>query len=118
MTVPAIAEQLKVGHVLEGSVRKVGNTVRITAQLIEAHTDTHLWSETYDRKLDDVFAVQDEIAAVVVEKLKVTLLGEAPQARPTNPDAYELYLQARHVGRQQTIQGLEHAEELFKKSLI
>jgi adenylate cyclase len=117
MTVPAIAEQLNVGHVLEGSVRKVGNTVRITAQLIEAHTDTHLWSETYDRKLDDVFAVQDEIAAVVVEKLKVTLLGDAPQARPTNPEAYELYLQARHVGRQQTIQGLEHAEELFKKSL-
>ncbi len=117
IAIPAIAEALNVGHVLEGSVRKVGNTVRITAQLIEARTDTHLWSETYDRNLDDVFAIQDEIAAIVVEKLKVTLLGNVPQAQSTDPEAYALFLQARHVGRQQTIDGMKRAEKLYKSSL-
>ena len=67
--------------VLEGSVRKAGNSVRITAQLIDAGIDTHLWSQTYDRKLDDIFAIQDEIAADVVKQLKVTLLGAAPSAQ-------------------------------------
>src|SRR5436190_9856555 len=72
--IPEIARTLHVAHVLEGSVRKAGNSVRITAQLIKAGTDTHLWSQTYDRKLDDIFAIQDEIAADVVKQLKVTLL--------------------------------------------
>src|SRR3954468_14684066 len=63
--IPEIARTLHVAHVLEGSVRKAGNSVRITAQLIRAGTDTHLWSQTYDRKLDDIFAIQDEIAADV-----------------------------------------------------
>ena len=62
-------------------MRKSGNQVRITAQLIDARSDTHLWSETYDRTLDDIFAVQDEIAAAVVEQLKITLLGAAPKAK-------------------------------------
>ena len=61
---------------LEGSVRIAGNRVRITVQLIDARTDSHLWSETYDRTLDDIFAIQDDIATVVVEQLKITLLGE------------------------------------------
>jgi adenylate cyclase len=115
--IPTIAEALNVGHILEGSVRKAGNTVRITAQLIEARTDTHLWSETYDRELDDVFAIQDEIAATVVEKLRVTLLGDAPKTQPTDPRAYELYLQARHLRRQQTTDSLIEAERLYKESL-
>src|SRR6266480_4123178 len=92
--VPEIARTLHVAHVLEGSVRKAGNSVRITAQLIRAGTDTHLWSQTYDRKLDDIFAIQDEIAADVVKQLKVTLLGAAPKALTTDPEAYTLYLQA------------------------
>src|SRR6476620_5958908 len=79
--IPEIARALHVAHVLEGSVRKAGNSVRITAQLIKAGTGTHLWSQTYDRKLDDIFAIQDEIAADVVKQLKVTLLGAAPKAR-------------------------------------
>jgi adenylate cyclase len=66
--------------------------VRITAQLIKAGTDTHLWSQTYDRKLDDIFAIQDEIAADVVKQLKVALLGAAPKARPIDPEAYALPL--------------------------
>jgi TolB-like protein len=97
-----IAKTLHVAHVLEGSVRKSGNSVRITAQLIKAGTDTHLWSQTYDRKLDDIFAIQDEIAADVVKQLKVTLLGAAPKARTTDPEAYALYLQAVQLGRQST----------------
>ncbi len=115
--IPTIAEQLNVAHVLEGSVRKAGNQVRISAQLIEAQSDTHLWSETYDRTLDDIFAIQDEIAATVVEQLKVTLLGDAPQVRPTNPEAYSLLLQARHFSRNVTAEGLEHANVLYEQAL-
>jgi TolB-like protein len=73
-----IAKKLNVANVLEGSVRKSGDTLRITAQLIRASDSSHVWSETYDRKMTDVFAVQDEIAAAVVEQLKVTLLGSGP----------------------------------------
>ena len=67
--------------------------------MIDARSDTHLWSETYDRTLDDVFAIQDDIAATVVAQLKITLLGEAPKVVETDPEAYALYLQARHLGR-------------------
>jgi adenylate cyclase len=90
------AQQLNVAHVLEGSVRKDGNQLRITAQLIKASDGYHLWSETYDRELTSVFAIQDEIATAVVTALKLTLLGETPTARKTNPESYALYLQARY----------------------
>ena len=62
IAIPEVAKQLNVAHVLEGSVRKAGNRIRITAQLIEARSDTHLWSQVYDRELDDIFAIQDEVA--------------------------------------------------------
>ena len=112
-----IAKTLHVAHVLEGSVRKSGNSVRITAQLINAATDTHLWSETYDRKLDDIFAIQDEIAADVVKQLKVTLLGAAPKVRTTDPDAYALYLQAVQLGRQKTAAAFQQSDALYRKIL-
>jgi len=89
-----IAEELNVAHILEGSVQKAGNRVRITTQLIEARSDTHLWSETYDRTLEDVFAIQDEIASAAVEQLRIRLLGKFPSVRETDPEAYALYLQA------------------------
>jgi tetratricopeptide (TPR) repeat protein len=98
-------------------VRKAGNSVRITAQLIKAGTDTHLWSQTYDRKLDDIFAIQDEIAADVVKQLKVTLLGAAPKARTTDPEAYALYLQAVQLGRQATAEALKQSDALYRKVL-
>lgn len=92
-----IASRLKVANVLEGSVRKAGNQVRITAQLIKADDGYHLWSETYDRTLENIFAVQDEIAAAVVEALKITLLGSAaPVVKEANPEAYALFLQGRY----------------------
>ena len=112
-----VARELNVTHILEGSVRKSGKQVRITAQLIEARTDSHLWSETYDRTLDDIFAIQDEISATVVEKLKITLLGETPHAQETDPEAYALYLQARHLGRQFTAESLRQSSALYQQAL-
>jgi TolB-like protein len=95
-TVPEIAKALGVADVLEGSVRKSGNHLRITAQLVRADNGYHLWSETYDRQLDDIFKVQDEIAGAVVKALKISMLEtEAPSAiLTTSTEAYELYLQA------------------------
>ncbi len=92
-----IADKLKVTHVLEGSVRRSGDRLRVTAQLIEAKTDSHLWSRTYDRTLDDVFEVQDEIAAQVVDALKLELIDEAPKARRVDSQAYALFIQARQL---------------------
>jgi len=117
VAIPEIARTLHVAHVLEGSVRKAGNSVRITAQLIKAGTDTHLWSQTYDRKLDDIFAIQDEIAADVVKQLKITLLGAAPKARTTDPGAYALYLQAVQLGRQGTAEAYKQSDALLHKVL-
>ncbi len=95
-----IAKELGVAHVLEGSVRKSGNTLRVTAQLIRVDNGYHLWSETYDRKLDDIFKVQDGIAGAVVQALKVSLLESAPvRTRPTESvEAYTLYLHGRFIG--------------------
>ncbi len=94
-----VARQLKVSHVLEGSVRKAGNRVRITAQLIEGATDSHLWAERYDRDLNDIFALQDEISQAIVGALKLRLLPAEKKAiehrATTNPEAYKLYLMAR-----------------------
>ena len=112
-----IARELNVAHILEGSVRKAGNQVRITAQLIEASSDTHLWSETYDRTLNDIFAIQDEIARAVVDALKLTLLGDVPKTEEIDPEAYALYLQAVHVGAQFSAEDLEQSNGMLKKVL-
>jgi TolB-like protein/Tfp pilus assembly protein PilF len=115
--IPEIGRRLNVAHVLEGSVRKSGNQVRITAQLIDARSDTHLWSQTYDRPLDDIFAVQDEIATSVVAQLKMELLGSALTAKVADPKAYSLYLQARHLGRQGTAGAQERSIALYRQAL-
>jgi TolB-like protein len=95
--IPEIASQLEVAHVLEGSVRKQGSRVRITAQLIDASSDIHLWSETYDRQLNDIFAVQEEIAGAIAEALIGALgITQVDVAAPTRDMlAYELYLRGR-----------------------
>ena len=115
--IPTVAEQLNVEHVLEGSVRKSGVKVRITAQLINAATDKHVWSETYDRELDDIFAIQDEIARKVVDELHVTLLGEAPSARQTDTEAYALYLEGLYYMDLDGPEQWPRAKELFEKAL-
>jgi TolB-like protein/Tfp pilus assembly protein PilF len=115
--IPEIGRQLRVANVLEGSVRKSGDRVRITAQLIRAGEGFHLWSETYDRKLDDIFKIQDEIAAEVVKQLKVRLLGAAPTVRQTDPQAYMLYLQAVQLGRQNTPEAFTQSDALYRQVL-
>ena len=92
-----IAKKLNVAHVLEGSVRTSGNQLRITVQLIRANDSTHLWSEQYDRPMDDIFAVQDEIANAVVQVLQIRLAGGTLSRREggtQNLEAYRLYLRA------------------------
>lgn len=115
--VATIAKQLNVTHVLEGSVRKSGNRLRVTVQLIEARTSTHLWSEAYDRQLDDVFVVQDEIAADVVEHLKLGLSTVIGKARATNPEAFRLYLEAKHLLDSLDDRRTEQAEALLLDAL-
>ncbi len=115
--IPVIAERLGVAHILEGSVRKAGNQVRITAQLIQADDGFHLWSETYDRQLDNIFAIQDEISAAVVDALKVTLLGEAPRSVETDPEAYRLYLEGQYFFNQRSQESLLKAAELLQQSV-
>jgi adenylate cyclase len=115
-----IAAKLRVGHVLEGSVRTSGNKVRITAQLIRAADSTQLWSESYDRPLDDIFAVQDEIADAIVQALRVRLLGTGASAREggtANLEAYQLYLQAVSAINLSTRESLQSAERLLKRAI-
>ncbi|NIR50577.1 MAG: protein kinase [Phycisphaerae bacterium] len=116
-----IGKQLNVSTVLEGSVRKSGNRLRITAQLIKIEDGYHLWSERYDRDFDDVFAIQDEISLAIVEKLKFELLEEAKASlaeRYTgNLEAYNLYLQGRHYFSKLSGDGYKKAIEYFKLAL-
>jgi TolB-like protein/class 3 adenylate cyclase len=115
--IPEIARQLHVANVLEGSVRRSGDQLRITAQLVRAAQGYHLWSETYDRKMDDIFKIQDEIAGEVVKELKVKLLGAAPKVRTTDPKAYALYLQARELGRQMNADAFAKSDALLRQVL-
>jgi adenylate cyclase len=129
--IPTVARKLNVGAILEGSVRKAGDRVRITAQLVHVATDSHLWSQTYDRTLEDIFAIQDDIAQSVVKELRSALLGEmsdakadkeviaavaaAVKGRSTNPEAHRLFLQARHLmerlTREDTTKGIAYLKE-------
>jgi len=115
--IPKVAGKLNVAHILEGSVRKSGNQVRITAQLIDARSDTHLWSETYDRTLSDIFLVQDEIAGAVVEALKLKLLGEQPRTRVADPDAYALFLQGRYFNDRRDQVNWDKSAEAYRSAL-
>ena len=118
-TIAQIARELGVNHVLEGSVRKAGNQVRVTAQLIEAGDDFHLWSETYDRELDDIFAIQDEIAQSIAEALKVRLLPSREQPNltgTTNLEAYQLFLKGVNLWHLRTGESLEQALTLFQQA--
>ena len=118
--IPEISKALNVGHILEGSVRKDGDRIRITAQLIEAGTDTHLWSENFDRELTDIFAIQDEIANAIVNALtgELGMGGDrviTVEAVTENLDAYEMFLTARElfINREQ----LPESIRLFRKAV-
>jgi TolB-like protein/Flp pilus assembly protein TadD len=115
-----IAEKLNVAHVLEGSVRKSGNEIRVTAQLIRTADSTHLWSETYDRPLDDIFAVQDEIAHSIAQALQIKLMGGTLSSREggtRNLEAYQLYLRAVSANFQNTRSSLNAAGEYLEQAI-
>jgi serine/threonine-protein kinase len=124
LDVATIGQRLNVSHVLEGSVRKSGSRVRITAQLVRTADSSQMWSATYDRELTDVFAIQDEIAGAVTQELKAALLsgagaapdGGAPRSTRSrvDPQAYELYLRGRYAMRSWSGDSLAQAEELFR----
>jgi TolB-like protein/TPR repeat protein len=118
-TVTDIAKALGVAYVMEGSVRKSGNRLRITVQLIRADNGYHVWSETYDRQLDDVFKIQDEIAGAVVRALKVSLLGSPiPRAAPTaNAEAYSIFLAARYFTERFNPEDLNKALALYRRAI-
>ena len=111
-----IGQQLNVTHILDGSVRKSGNRVRIAAQLIKVEDGYHLWSEKYDRELKDIFDIQDEISLAILKEIKSTLFGEEKQTTlkryTNNPDAYQLYLHGRFYHNK-----FGGAEE-FRKAII
>ena len=115
-----VGEKLGVASVLTGSVRKIGNRIRITAQLVNAESGYHLWSETYDRQLEDVFAIQDELSRAIVDALKLRLGSESDQlVVPTkNLEAYNLYLKGRFFFFRFTELGLRKSLELFQHVLL
>jgi adenylate cyclase len=116
-----IGEQLNVKTILEGSVRKVANRLRITAQLINVAEGDHLWSQTFDREMREVFAIQDEITREIVDALEMQLVGAGDQPLGKhgtyNPDAYQLYLQARYHFNKFTGDGFKRSIECCKKAL-
>jgi eukaryotic-like serine/threonine-protein kinase len=116
--IAAIAQKLHVSHILEGSVRKSGHKIRVTAQLIQAETGYDVWSQTYDRDLKDIFEVQDQIAGAVVQALKSTLLASsAPSDRTTNVDAYSLLLQGRFLSARQTEADTRQAIRVLQRAV-
>ena len=120
--VKEISKELEVGSVLEGSVRKAGNRVRVTAQLIDAATESHLWAQNYDRQLEDVFAIQSEIAEKVSGELKVRLVDDERRViekKPTeSTEAYTCYLRGRELLRERTEPSLRQAVEYFEKATM
>ena len=119
-TIANIAQQLKVANVLEGSVRKAGKRLRITAQLIRADNGYHLWSQTYDRDGTDVFGVQDDIGRAVVSALQVKLAAgvQVTGSRgTTNPEAYNEYLLGKQLARRNSLEGYRHAVEAYRKAI-
>jgi TolB-like protein/Tfp pilus assembly protein PilF len=118
-TIGEIAKALGVAHVLEGSIRKNGRTLRITAQLIRADTGYHLWSKTYDRQLDDIFRIQDEIAGAVVSALQVSLSKNAVMgaSKSSSADSYTLLMQAQYFLFRQTLEDQRKASDYYKRAI-
>jgi TolB-like protein/tetratricopeptide (TPR) repeat protein len=119
--IPEIAKKLGVMHILEGSVQKASGQVRVNVQLINAMTDAHLWADTFDRNLTDIFAVETEIAKAIAEVLQARLTGSEKTAmsnRPTeNPEAYELYLKGRFFWNKRTATDLRKSIEFFNQAI-
>ncbi len=117
--VSKIGEDLKVGSVLEGSVRKIGKKIRVTAQLIDVASEANVWSNSYDRELDDIFTIQSEVAQKVADALKIRLAGEEKQRtkRGTNPEAYNLYLKGTFFFGKRNPDALRKAVDFYGRSV-
>jgi len=118
-SLPEIARALNVDHIVEGSVRKAGNRIRVTAQLIEVRSDSHLWAESYDRELEDVFAIQKEIAESIAGALKVRLASTGERATPTarELEAYQLYLRGLQVWQLRGEQNIRQSIALLTRAI-
>ena len=117
---PEIARELGVEGVVEGSVVRSAGRVRITAQLIHAPTDRHLWAHSYERRLEDVLALQDEVSRAIAEEVRITVTTDGarrPRGRSVNPDAYDAYLLGRHHWNQRSPQSLEKAIAYFRTAI-
>ena len=118
---PQIARELNVDGVIEGSVQRSGDRVRITAKLIHAPTDTHLWAESYERDLRDVLALQDDVARAIASQIRIKLTPQEQvrlaSARPVNPEAHEAYLKGRYFWNKRTEEGLKKSLEYFQKAI-
>ena len=114
-----IGARLNVEHILEGSVRKAGNRIRVTAQLVKASDGYHLWSQRFDREMTDVFAIQDEISQAIVEKLRVRLAADRPLVKrhTENVEAYNLYLKARYQLLRFTPEGIAKSKEYYEQAI-
>jgi len=120
-SISEIGKEIGVGSILEGSVRKAGNKIRVTAQLIDASTEDHMWSDSYDRQLDDVFSIQSDIARSVSDALMVRLVPEEKKSvekkATTSPAAYVRYLRGRTALRDRTEEGMREAKKLFEEAI-
>ncbi len=120
-SLPQIARELNVDGIVEGTVQRSGDRVRITAQLIHAPTDHHLWAESYDRELKDVLALQDEVARAIANEIKITLTPQEQMSlavvRPINPGAYEAYLKGRYYWNKRTAEGIKKASDYFQQAI-
>jgi TolB-like protein len=118
---PAIAKQLRVANILEGSVQRSGDEVRVNVQLVKAETDTHLWADTFDRKLPDIFQIESDIAKTIAERLQAKLTGAEKKAittRPTeNTQAHQLYLQGRFFWNKRTSDGMMKSIDYFTRAI-
>jgi TolB-like protein/DNA-binding winged helix-turn-helix (wHTH) protein/Flp pilus assembly protein TadD len=116
-----VARELNVDGIVEGTVQRSGDRVRITAQLIHAPTDHQLWAESYDRELKDVLALQDEVARAIATEIKITLTPQEQMsltaARPVNPGAYEAYLKGRYYWNKRTAEGIKKASDYFQQAI-
>ncbi len=114
-----IGARLNVEHILEGSVRRAGTRIRVTAQLVKASDGYHLWSQRFDREMTDVFVIQDEISQAIVENLRVRLTGDRPLVKPRtdNVEAYHLFLRGRHCVRRMMPESLAKGREYLEQAI-
>jgi len=116
-TITEMGQILNVSHILDGSIRKSQDAFRISTQLIEAKSGVQIWSETYNRPLDDIFSIQDDIATRIIEEFKVSLMGRVISSQTVNVDAYNLYLEAKSLKDERTAESDEKAEELIRDAI-